>query len=98
MFARVSTFKLRDGAIDTMRNLVLAQVEPKLQAIDGLITTITTYNDATNEGQSLAVYQDAKAAEAAQQTIAEVWSTVAEYLQSPPSVESREVVLHVASA
>ena len=95
MLARVSRWKIKDGSYDAVMEIVNGSIRDAITGIDGLEKCIATLNRDTNEGVTIAVYRDQVAIDTAQETIGQVWGSLADHLAGPPEIEMHEVTMSV---
>lgn len=88
MFSRITHYQFDTSRTDEVV-AKMGELKQLIQAIPGIKVCLSSWKEDGN-GVTVAVYEDQAAAEAAQESVTAVWSTMAEFLTSPPSAEEYE--------
>ncbi len=95
MFARITAIQIDPAKLTEMKAAMPA-VGAKLKAIEGIVECKTCWDDA-GRGTVFAIYQSQQHAEAAADTVRNIWGSLMGFLAAPPVVSSGTEVFDMLS-
>ncbi len=94
MFARVTAFRMNPDSEDEVVAM-LDDIRAQVAKIDGVILSYTMWND-DGTGQTIAIYENETAADAALSMVQQVWAGLASHLLAAPEMTSYSKVEKIA--
>ncbi len=95
MFARINSIQINPAKLTEMKAAMPA-VGAKLKAIEGIVECKACWDDS-GRGTVFAVYQSQQHAEAAADTVRNIWGSLMGFLAAPPVVSSGTEVFDMLS-
>jgi quinol monooxygenase YgiN len=90
MYARVTNFQIDPSQVEAV-TAAMEGIKPKIQTIPGIKSCLSSWREDGN-GVTVAVYEDQEAAEAATESVKEIWASMGQYLTSAPTTEVYDTV------
>ncbi len=95
MYARATAFRLKpESQAEVAAHL--DEIRARIQSLDGIIMSVTMWNEADGHGQTVSVFEDKASADAAAPLAGEIWAALAPHMLEAPMAVGYERVERLA--